>query len=97
MLLQYISEVKPEERSTFIQFLTGSPRLPMGGFGALDPRLTVVLKKPASYQKETADMILPSVMTCQNYVKMPDYSSYEALKAKFDLAIREGSVGFTLS
>lgn len=49
MLLQYISEVKPEDRSTFIQFLTGSPRLPMGGFGALEPRLTVVLKKPANH------------------------------------------------
>lgn len=36
-------------------------------------------------------------MTCQNYVKMPAYTSYEALKRKFDLAVREGSVGFTLS
>ena len=41
--------------------------------------------------------MLPSVNTCQNYVKMPEYSSYELLKSKFDLAVREGSVGFSLS
>ena len=68
----------------------------MGGFGQLDPRITVVLKKPA-YAHDQKDDILPSVMTCQNYIKMPDYSSYEVLKAKFDYAIEEGSVGFSLS
>jgi E3 ubiquitin-protein ligase TRIP12 len=29
-----------------VQFITGCPRLPVGGFKALEPRLTVVLKKP---------------------------------------------------
>lgn len=47
--------MKPELRSTFIKFLTGSPRLPIGGFGALEPRLTVVIKKPERNKKETAD------------------------------------------
>jgi len=28
---------------------------------------------------------------------MPDYTSYEALKVKFDFAVKEGSIGFTLS
>jgi hypothetical protein len=36
-------------------------------------------------------------MTCQNYVKMPEYSSYDILKARFDLAIKEGSIGFTFN
>jgi len=36
-------------------------------------------------------------MTCQNYVKMPDYSSFEVLKERFDLAVREGANNFTLS
>jgi E3 ubiquitin-protein ligase TRIP12 len=43
------------------------------------------------------DEILPSVMTCQNYVKLPAYSSYEALKVKFEQAYTEGCNNFTLS
>jgi len=46
-----------------LKFVTGSPRLPNGGFSSLDPKLTVVLKKPINV-KETPDDILPSVMTC---------------------------------
>ena len=42
-------------------------------------------------------MVLPSVSSCQHYVKMPEYSSYEILKARFELAIEEGSENFTLS
>ena len=86
----------PINRSTFVQFITGCPRLPVGGFKALEPRLTVVLKKPEN-QKVKSDDILPSVMTCQNYLKMPAYSSYEALKSKFDIAIREGADHFGLA
>lgn len=70
--------------------------MPVGGFSGLEPRLTVVLKKPTGLN-EKADSILPSVMTCQNYVKMPEYSSYEVLKQRFSIAINEGANNFTLS
>lgn len=36
-------------------------------------------------------------MTCQNYVKMPEYSTYEVLRERFNLAIKEGANNFTLS
>lgn len=36
-------------------------------------------------------------MTCQNYLKMPEYSSFEVLKAKFDMAVAEGSQHFGLA
>jgi E3 ubiquitin-protein ligase TRIP12 len=75
-------------------FLTGSPRLPLGGFEALEPRLTVVQKKPESHKSLVADQLLPSVMTCQNYLKLPDYSSYAILKQKFDQAVSEGANHF---
>lgn len=78
--------------------------MPNGGFGALDPKLTVVLKKPiapAGLSQEMLgamnDEILPSVMTCQNYVKLPAYTSYEVLKRKFEMAYNEGCNSFTLS
>ena len=41
-----MTELNRDERKKFLKFVTGSPRLPNGGFGALDPKLTVVLKKP---------------------------------------------------
>lgn len=94
--LRYLTEIPAQERQAFLQFITGAPRLPIGGFGGLAPRLTVVLKKPATL-KEKADQILPSVMTCQNYVKMPEYSSFEVLKQRFNLAVSEGANNFTLS
>ena len=94
--IRYLTELEPRERPCFLKFITGSPRLPVGGFGALNPKMTIVLKKPTTVGQK-ADNILPSVMTCQNYVKMPEYSSYEVLKAKFDCACKWGADNFALS
>ena len=91
-----MTELTFDDRRKFLKFVTGSPRLPNGGFASLDPKLTVVLKKPMN-PLEDADEILPSVMTCQNFVKMPAYSTYEVLKAKFEMAFNEGGNNFTLS
>lgn len=45
----------------------------------------------------TPDDYLPSVMTCQNYLKMPDYSSIDVLKSRLYTAINEGQGAFHLS
>lgn len=36
-------------------------------------------------------------MTCANYLKLPDYSSIEILRAKLTVAIKEGQGAFHLS
>ena len=36
-------------------------------------------------------------MTCQNYLKLPEYSTYEILKHKFDVAIHECTKHFGLN
>jgi E3 ubiquitin-protein ligase TRIP12 len=74
-------ELTGEEKRKFLSFTTGSPRLPNGGFKALSPPLTVVKKDP-TIPGSNKDEYLPSVMTCQNYLKLPDYSTYEVLKAQ---------------
>ncbi|SCW04444.1 LAFE_0H13652g1_1 [Lachancea fermentati] len=84
-----------EERRLFLQFLTGSPKLPIGGFKSLNPRLTVVLKHPEEGQKP--DEYLPSVMTCANYLKLPKYSNKEILRSRISQAMNEGSGAFLLS
>lgn len=112
-LLQVMSEYSPIERREFLQFVTGSPKLPIGGkrhccqlqkqrcthiltgFKALTPMLTVVCK--ASEPPFTSDDYLPSVMTCVNYLKLPDYSSLDILRERLQVAIKEGQGAFHLS
>ena len=83
------------QRRLFLQFATGTPRLPLGGFAALSPPLTVVRR--ALEQSANPDDFLPSVMTCANYLKMPEYSSPEILRGKLLLAITDGQETFHLS
>lgn len=45
----------------------------------------------------TSDDYLPSVMTCVNYLKLPDYSTLEIMRKKLSLAIKEGQGAFHLS
>jgi E3 ubiquitin-protein ligase TRIP12 len=65
------------------------------GFKSLTPLLTVVCK--ASEPPYTSDDYLPSVMTCVNYLKLPDYSSLEILRERLRVAVREGQGAFHLS
>ena len=75
--VRYISELEPINRRVFTSFITGSCRLPMGGFAALHPRITLV---PRNTNSEKPDHDLVTVSTCVHYVKMPAYSSYEVMK-----------------
>lgn len=70
------------------------PYLSLSGFKALNPPLTVVRKK---IEGQSSDSFLPSVMTCVNYLKLPDYSSKDVMKERLDIAIREGKHSFHLS
>jgi E3 ubiquitin-protein ligase TRIP12 len=110
-LLQTMSELSPTQRRDFLQFITGSPKLPIGGkcrpscsssnadliigFKSLTPMFTVVCKP--SEPPYTSDDYLPSVMTCVNYLKMPDYSNMDVLREKLNMAIQEGQGAFHLS
>ena len=43
------------------------------------------------------DHYLPSVMTCVNYLKLPDYSTKDIMKQKLKMAAMEGQYCFYLS
>lgn len=65
------------------------------GLRSLNPPLTIVRK---SFEPPLcADNYLPSVMTCVNYLKLPDYSSREIMTSKLKLAALEGQRSFHLS
>ncbi|XP_050242873.1 E3 ubiquitin-protein ligase UPL4 isoform X2 [Quercus robur] len=92
-LLEIIQEFDHGQRRAFLQFVTGAPRLPPGGLASLNPKLTIVRKHCGNW----ADIDLPSVMTCANYLKLPAYSSKEKMREKLLYAITEGQGSFHLS
>lgn len=150
ILFEILSCYTQEEQRLFLQFVTGSPRLPVGGkscwsyiwcegvlimekwglifpegvfwefyvtlktlktrhslfwskqcvcfvlgLRSLNPPLTIVRK---SFEPPLcADNYLPSVMTCVNYLKLPDYSSKDIMASKLKLAALEGQRSFHLS
>ena len=97
-LIEILQKMSKTERKMFLLFVTGSPRLPIGGFKNLYPKLTVVKSQNLNFDEfDNPDFHLPSVMTCQNYLKIPNYSSVDILKIKLNIAIEEGGNAFHLS
>ena len=81
-LIQFMCNLNDIQKKIFV-FLTGSSRLPIiGGFKSLSPELTLVKK----YFEEGSDPndFLPTVMTCQNYLKIPEYTRYDILEKTLD-------------
>lgn len=94
-LFKVLSELSPDDQRRFVLFVTGSPALPLGGLRNLNPRLTIVKRTPEAGR--SPDECLPTVMTCTNYLKLPDYSNYELAKERIMYAIQEGQGSFHLS
>jgi len=94
-LVAIMANFDATKRRDFLQWLTGSPKLPIGGFAGLHPQLTIV-KRPHEAPLAPDDY-LPSVMTCVNYLKMPGYSSREKMRHRLETAMSEGSGSFYLS
>ena len=94
--LDYLVELGPHDRRQFLLFLLGRPSLPPGGFGALERPFTVALRRPA-HSDIPPDTMLPSVMTCKAFLKIPQYSSKEVLHTRLNLAIHEGAGAFHLT
>lgn len=93
--LQVLSEMDQSDQQRFVLFATGSPALPLGGLRKLHPRLTIVRRTPEGGR--SPDVTLPTVMTCTNYFKLPEYSSLEITRKQVMYAVREGQGSFHLS
>jgi hypothetical protein len=94
--VEIMSQLSPEDRLKFVRFVTGARTLPPGGCGGLRPPLTIV-KAVKSAEEGHPDNFLPSVMTCANFVKVPEYSGKEIMRAQLMKAINEGQNSFLLS
>jgi E3 ubiquitin-protein ligase HUWE1 len=78
-------------RTAFLQFVTGTSRLPSDGFKALQG-----FNGPQKFNihKDYNTEHLPRAHTCFNQLDLPPYDSKEALVEKLTLAIIEGKEGF---
>ncbi|OAD05711.1 hypothetical protein MUCCIDRAFT_35110 [Mucor lusitanicus CBS 277.49] len=81
-----------EERAKLLQFSTGTSKVPLEGFAELQGSNGV---QKFQIHKEFGDVNrLPSAHTCFNQIDLPQYLTYEDLRANLFKAISECSTGF---
>ncbi|KAL4503248.1 hypothetical protein ABPG72_000854 [Tetrahymena utriculariae] len=88
---QIMEEFDNSARASFLQFVTGTSKVPVEGFKGL--RGISGLQK-FQIHKAYDPKKLPIAHTCFNQLDIPDYPSKEILKKKLLLAISEGKEGF---
>ncbi|XP_075682145.1 NEDD4-like E3 ubiquitin-protein ligase WWP1 isoform X1 [Rhinoderma darwinii] len=83
---QFVKEMDNEVRLRLLQFVTGTCRLPLGGFAEL-----MGSNGPQKFciEKVGKETWLPRSHTCFNRLDLPPYKSYEQLKEKLLFAIEE--------
>ncbi|KAH7825737.1 putative E3 ubiquitin-protein ligase TOM1 [Monocercomonoides exilis] len=81
-----------EQRTSVFQFVTGTTKVPQGGFsnlvGSSGPRRFTINKIPQSPDH------LPSAHTCFNQLDLPVYASQDELAEKLMKAVELGLTGF---
>lgn len=83
------------QKASFLQFVTGSSKVPLAGFGEL-PGMRGV-QKFSIHKAGGPSGALMSAHTCFNSLDLPAYNSEEELREKLLYAITEGSGGFALA
>lgn len=83
----YVRTLSPDQMTALLQFVTGSPRLPPGGFaflkatGADLKKFTLILDA-----RSNSSSRLPSAHTCFNELELPTYSCWEEMERGISFA-----------
>ncbi|XP_022915522.2 E3 ubiquitin-protein ligase HUWE1 isoform X2 [Onthophagus taurus] len=80
------------DRAKFLQFVTGTSKVPLQGFGALEGMNGV--QKFQIHRDDRSTDRLPSAHTCFNQLDLPVYETYDKLRSYLLKAIHECSEGF---
>ncbi|XP_070306147.1 E3 ubiquitin-protein ligase HACE1 isoform X4 [Odocoileus virginianus] len=92
---EVVEGITPEERVLLLQFVTGSSRVPHGGFanimGGSGLQNFTIAAVPYTPN------LLPTSSTCINMLKLPEYPSKEILKDRLLVALHCGSYGYTMA
>ncbi|KAB7505944.1 E3 ubiquitin-protein ligase Su(dx), partial [Armadillidium nasatum] len=83
---EFVREIDNEKRARLLQFVTGTCRVPVGGFAEL-----MGSNGPQKFciEKVGKETWLPRSHTCFNRLDLPPYKSYEQLAEKLTFAIEE--------
>ena len=83
------------ERANFLQFVTGTSKVPLQGFSSLEGMNGV--QKFQIHRDDRSTDRLPSAHTCFNQLDLPVYETYDKLRKNLLLAINECPEGFGLA
>ena len=86
-----VSTFTEEDKAKFLMFVTGSTKVPLEGFAALQGMRGV---QRFSLNKAFGENSLPCAHTCFNSIDLPEYKDEETLREKLMMAINEGATGF---
>eukprot|EP00918_Siedleckia_nematoides_P015819 GHVU01034184.1.p1 GENE.GHVU01034184.1~~GHVU01034184.1.p1 ORF type:complete len:613 (+),score=132.88 GHVU01034184.1:200-1840(+) len=91
---EVLGELGQTHLASFLQFITGTSRVPLGGFRTLQG-----VRGPQKFKisKAYGTDHLPASHTCVNQLDLPEYDTKEVLEAKLLKAITEGKEGFGLA
>ena len=90
-----LEEFSPEERASFLQFVTGSASVPLGGFANLQGMRG--LQKFSIHRGFSPTGSLPSTHTCFNQLDLPPNEDRAVLKEKLITAVESGQGVFGLA
>eukprot|EP00375_Theileria_parva_P003075 XP_765756.1 ubiquitin-protein ligase [Theileria parva strain Muguga] len=90
-LWEILSEFDQSHLAAFLQFVTGTSRVPIGGFKNL---MGMRGPQKISIHKTFGQNRLPTAHTCFNQLDLPCYPEKDMLKSKLLQAILEGKEGF---
>lgn len=83
------------DRARFIQFVTGTSKVPLQGFAFLEGMNGI--QKFQIHRDDRSTDRLPTAHTCFNQLDLPAYETYDKLRHMLLLAINECSEGFGLA
>ena len=87
-----IFSLSRSQKAAFLQFVTGSSKVPLAGFAELQGMRGI--QKFSIHKASGSRTALMSAHTCFNALDLPHYESEEIMKQKLLLAIEEGNGGF---
>jgi hypothetical protein len=80
-----VEEMSSAEQAKLLQFVTGSPKVPIGGFKNL--RGSDGVQQFTISKSDMDESHLPQTSTCFNMLKLPEYSTKEMLREKLQMAL----------
>ena len=89
---EVLRELSKENLARLLMFSTGTSKVPLDGFAALQG-----MQGPQKFQihrVQAEDSKLPTAHTCFNQLDLPEYSSKAILRERLTFAIEHGSEGF---